>query len=47
MNRVESFGLRFREAHGFDRHDLKFRCMNAAQYVRGDSSADGIRLDNC
>jgi hypothetical protein len=47
MHRVESFGLRFCEAHGLDRHDLKFRGMNAVQNICGNSAADGIRFDDC
>src|SRR5580698_10912571 len=47
VNGVEPFGLLFSNAQRFDRDDLEFCRMNAADDVRGQAAAYGVRLDNC
>ena len=47
VNGVETFGLLFAKAQRFDRDDLEFCRMNAADDVRGQAAAYGVRLDNC
>lgn len=44
---VKPLRLFLSEAQGFDRDDVKFRSVDAADNVRGKSTAYGIRLNDC
>jgi hypothetical protein len=47
VNGVETFGLRFGEADGFDGDDVKFCGVDAAENIGRESALDCVGLDDC